>query len=265
MLDVRRRELTDAFRSCPGSGEDALEGLRREVIGEPPAVREADKPGRGARDVAIWMSVVRDHIRRQEPGHFITRDGGFWARDKAHPGLERDTAGAGQPLKLHRSATDFIKQLGRRDEADIELKVVEAALPLIASGLEHLQALPRAVFEVDTNRPDEFEFRTSVTDGAVDAIERAWRFGGSSHEVLLVDARWRLEFTLSFRRNQASSWYSVSDLSARGRVQVYLTDPASTLAAGQFIAAQLKPDQFIWLGDDGSLHVLSKQDPREYF
>jgi hypothetical protein len=43
---------------------------------------------------------------------------------------------------------------------------------------------------------------------------------------------------------------------------MYLTDPATEPAAGQFIAAQLKPDQFVWLQDDG-LRVIWKQDAED--
>jgi hypothetical protein len=268
VLDGRRRALGEAFRSCVGAPEDAVEGLRREIKGEPPAIRERGQPGRGARDVAIWMSVVRDHLHRQEPGHFITTDNGFWAGDKPHPGLRKDLAGAAERMYMHRSPTNFVEQLGRRVETEVELKDVQTALPIVSAGLEHLQALPRAVFDLDGSDPEEFDFRTRITDGAVQAIERAWRFVGSGHEVLLVDASWQLEFALLFRKrrtDQPVGWTAVDALSARGRVQMYLTDPGQEATAGQFIAAQLKPDQYLWLQGDQVISLSRTQDPEDAF
>jgi hypothetical protein len=58
------------------------------------------------------------------------------------------------------------------------------ALPLIKSGLERSPLLPRAVFEDFY----EHDFRTDVTDGTIERVNRARRFVGDRSEILLIDA-----------------------------------------------------------------------------
>ena len=89
-----RMPLNDGFGSCDVTGDNALAGLGREVVGNPPARRrDPNKPGVGGRDAAIWLAIVRDDAKRREPGHFITRDEGFWDGERMHPRLAEDFIG----------------------------------------------------------------------------------------------------------------------------------------------------------------------------
>jgi hypothetical protein len=63
MIDVSstlhswRQRLDETFGSCEVTADDALNGLRREIAGTPPAQRDnPNRPGRGARDAAIWLA-----------------------------------------------------------------------------------------------------------------------------------------------------------------------------------------------------------------
>jgi hypothetical protein len=247
-----RTVLEDAFSSCEVTPADALAGLRREVSGTPPA-RRATKRGVGGRDAAIWLAVVRDHKVRGEPGHFVTRDEGFWDGESMKQRLAEDIADGVAPLTLYRSVEGFLIGLGDHHEVDVDPDDVRVrALPLIKSGLELSPLLPRAVFEHDFS---ELEFRTDVTDGAIDHVERAWRFVGDLGEILLIDATWRLHFRLLYQERPPADdglWFVVDELDAGGRVQVYLGEADSGTAGGQFIAARLKPRQAVWRSGAGS-------------
>jgi rRNA-processing protein FCF1 len=240
-----RTALEDAFGMCDVTADDALTGLRREVVGTPPARRpDANKPGVGGRDAAIWLAVVRDHADRGEPGFFVTRDKGFWDGEKMKPRLAEDVADGAEPLTLHKSVESFLIGLGEHDEVEVDPDDVRVrALPLIKSGLERSPLLPRAVFDRDFY---ELEVRTDVTDGTIEHVERARRFVGDLGEILLIDATWRLDFRLLYRDRPPAEdilWFVVDELDARGQVQVYLGQPHSETTGGQFIAAQLKPRQ----------------------
>jgi hypothetical protein len=209
---------------------------------------DPNKPGAGGRDAAIWFAIVRDHASRGEPGHFVTRDEGFWDGEKMKRALAEDIPEAAEPLTLHKNVESFLIRLGEQDEVEVDPEDVQAgALPFIKSGLERSPLLPRAVFDQDFHA---LEFQTEVTDGKIERVERAQRFVGDLGEILLIDAIWRLDFRLLYRERQPPDdtlWFVVDELDASGQVQVYLGEPGSETSGGQFIAAQLKPRQTAWL------------------
>jgi len=251
-LDPWRASLAGAFESCTVTADDALEGLRREISGTPPARRPDRKgPGIGGRDAAIWAAVARDHAVRGEPGHFVTGDKGFWDGSHMSPRLIRDLADAAESLTLHASIKDALVDLGVHHDFDMDTEQVRArALPLIVTGLEHSRLLPSRVFSDDFQ---SLEFRTEVTSGAVEHVDLARRFSGNLGDIILVDATWKLEFRVLYRPlggGDGLNWYVMDDLDARGPVQVYLTQAESRTTEGQFIAAQLQPRQEVFVGDE---------------
>jgi hypothetical protein len=133
------------------------------------------------------------------------------------------------------------------------------ALPLIKSGLERSPLLPRAVFDQDVYGLD---FRTDVTDGTIEDVDRARRFVGDFGEIVLIDATQRLDFRLLYQQRPPADdtrWFVVDELDASGRVQVYLGQSGSAASDGQFIAAQLKPRQTVWRSG-AALMVMRKVD-----
>ncbi|MFJ6509093.1 PIN domain-containing protein [Streptomyces sp. NPDC091879] len=79
LLDHWRHAYEDVFEVIPTSGEAARRALSRESMGLPPAKARQpgkdDEPPVGARDVAIWFSVMEflsDH--QDEVVHFVTNN-----------------------------------------------------------------------------------------------------------------------------------------------------------------------------------------------
>lgn len=72
-----RQRLLEMCEMVPIHPPDAVEALEREIHGVAPArERVRKRPGTGARDAAIWLSILRDHRERNEVGYFITKDVG---------------------------------------------------------------------------------------------------------------------------------------------------------------------------------------------
>lgn len=76
VLATWRRRLEEFATVLPLHPEDAIAAFEREIVGTPPAKgREPHKPGRGGRDVAIWLTVARHHSKGTEEGHLVSADG----------------------------------------------------------------------------------------------------------------------------------------------------------------------------------------------
>ncbi|MEU6213104.1 PIN domain-containing protein [Streptomyces sp. NPDC047023] len=80
---ARREALEKVFTILPTPGGAALEALRREANRQPPAEQSwKDSEGkevraRGARDVAIWLTVLEAARGHGEPVWFLTQDADF--------------------------------------------------------------------------------------------------------------------------------------------------------------------------------------------
>lgn len=62
-----RADLVNGMRVIPISGDRAIDSLRREINRRPPA-----RNGVGARDAAIWLSILDDHRAKSEDGYFVS-------------------------------------------------------------------------------------------------------------------------------------------------------------------------------------------------
>ena len=67
-------KVLDTFDLIPLDGESAVEALRREAWRIPPASTSFDVQGTGARDAAIWLSLIKESIRQPERIFFISSD-----------------------------------------------------------------------------------------------------------------------------------------------------------------------------------------------
>jgi len=67
-------EILKIFDLVELDGDSAIEALRREARRIPPASSSFDTEGSGARDVAIWLSLLRESARLAEVLYFISSD-----------------------------------------------------------------------------------------------------------------------------------------------------------------------------------------------
>lgn len=250
-LDQWRAQRDEVFEIASLRAEDAVEGLRREMRGAPPAKpRQPDKPGAGARDVALWLSLVRDHRARGEESHFITANHKDFLRGgDLKPALGADLDKA-PPLRIYPSTDAFVAQLGEAtDDHPVELsRLQDQAASAVREGLTDSNAVAEAVF----SDSGELRILSEIVGCEPRQIGRTRRDGVG---VTLVTAQWDIEARCSYQqRTGGDTWYGAPQVHLRGPVQVYLRD-GDREAPGQFIAARLQSTTTVHVMDDGHLLI----------
>lgn len=107
-------ELREAFVIVPVHGDDAVSALEREALRTRPA-----RDGRGARDSAIWMTVLR-LAQTHDKVSFVSRNTADFATGKAgalHPDLSRDIADVPGEVIYLSSVDAFIGSLAASVES----------------------------------------------------------------------------------------------------------------------------------------------------
>ncbi len=76
-----REKLGQIFRTHPTPGGALQKGLLREARREPPAKRSWDKPGSGARDVVIWLTILDACKASDIENYFVTANGADFGKE----------------------------------------------------------------------------------------------------------------------------------------------------------------------------------------
>jgi hypothetical protein len=253
--DVQRwRAALDQLGTVlPLADEIAREALRREIYGIPPARRPDKSSGVGSRDAAIWLSVVADHLRRREPGHFISANSRDFAHnDRLRPELAAEIDSEQAPLTLHVGIEPFLKQLGTvKDDASIGLEVLaEWAAPAVMNGLADSLAVVRAV---SIRWVPDVWIGARVQTATPVEVTRVRRYERDQEAVTTVDARWQLIAELHIKKTGTWDTVRVVDgLGLEGSVQVYLPEDAGVRGEAALIGAQLTSRYDLDLSEDGS-------------
>lgn len=253
-----RHRLLEMCEMTPIHPPDAVEALQREVHGLPPArERVKKKPGMGARDAAIWLSILRDHRERGEVGYFITKDtSDFLDGESLKPRLLADLGVGTQLLNVHAGIDALLKSMGTSSsQASIDpAALTERGFTAIRDGLANSPVVPRAVFET----LERHRFRTTVRSGEALKVHKAQRFARQGDGVTMVDAQWSLLADCHYQElasEDPEAWGAVTDLNLQGRLQVYLPEADSTGPEAQLIAAQLNSDKEVSFLADGKLLI----------
>jgi hypothetical protein len=259
-----RRRLRMLAEEVPHHSDDAVEALRREIHGRPPARRAPKKPGIGARDVAVWLAILRDHVSRDEVGHLLSKDFGAFGKDgdlKAE--LREDLSGAGtnHPIHLYPGIDEFLSLLGEPSDVEIDLADLERrAAPMLRKALEVSSEVPLAVYEDLVGH--ERRYRTLVKEARPVRVLSARRYEREDDAVTVVNAEWELRVdTLMQSRdtpNQAE-WYVQEDVPLNGAVQLYLADERGEELPPQFISARFRSEESVQVtvSDAGEFRVMS--------
>jgi len=258
--DVKRwrMALAQLGTVLPLSDEIAKEALLREINGDPPARRTDKGSGVGGRDAAIWLSVVADHARRREPGHFISANSRDFAHnDRLRPELAAEIGSDQAALTLHIGIEPFLKQLGTvKDDASVSLEALaQWATPAVTSGLADSLAVVRAV---SIRWVPEVWIGARVQSAVPVEITRVRRYERDQQAVTIVDARWELVADLHIKKTNAWDTVRVIDgLELEGSVQVYLPEETGVRGDAALIGAQLTSQYDLHLREDGSATLWS--------
>jgi hypothetical protein len=253
-----RSQLEEVFEVVPMDPADAVEGLRREIVGEPPAKpRQPGKPGAGARDVALWLALVRDHAERGEEGHFITKNHkDFLAGTELKAALTRELDGA-PSLNVYRSVEEFIAQLGTPDTSEqmgVD-ELSERAGEAVRAALADSRAVADAVFD----ERGDLRVRNRVLSATPTRVFRTRRYVAGNTTVTLASADWDLLVECVYQRvgDDPGSWYGGYEVHVRGPIHVYLPGVSDRDRQPQFIAAHLTAAGQVYVMSDDRGVLLS--------
>lgn len=252
-----RRRLAEMASILPLHDRDAHAALDREITGTPPAKpRETGKPGRGGRDAAIWLTILRHHTAGAQEGHFLTKDGDFSnRRGELHPDLGAEFGRGTPPLRLYTSVSAFVGRLGTpvhgREVTLDELH--ERARPALEDGLRDSREVPLAVW--DELKP-ELRYRTKITLMNPVEIHDQRRYEQGEHAVVIVNARWHLSTQNAFQERDTAApeeWRVIHGIDVTADVQVFLEERHGHPEGAQFISAQARSEAGMSIGADGSV------------
>lgn len=232
----------------PVHADDTVEALRREVWGIGPA-RRTRKTGDGGRDAAIWLAVVRDHIARDEEGHFISKDRHFFEDGHLKPPMDKDL-GAARTLRLYDGISEFLSVLGSSEEAHVEAAELALAVRSVKVVLDVASHVPRAVLDPWDERQ---RFRTSVKEATPVSVLAARRYARGNEALIVVDSEWDIVADLYHQdrdTDEPTAWWHHEDVHLHGTIQMYLPSPASPDALPQIVDARLKSDVTAYIHGD---------------
>ena len=253
---TRLAVLADVIPTEPG---DAVEALRREILGRDPAkARVNGKPGAGARDVAIWLTVLRHHRDTDEPGVFITKNSRDFATDgKLKPALRAELEGYEHSLTLYLSLEEFIESLGRpTDGPEIGLEELrQLAEPTLKDALEHHP-------DVSSTYWGRFEphlrYATRVRAAQPVRIRAQHRYEREGEAVSLVDAEWKLSVQPCFQdvdTDTPKTWTCPEELlvDVTGLIQLFVPELDGTRQRAELITGRWSSRTSLFMQESGEI------------
>lgn len=255
---IWRQRLAEVAQVVPTQPKDALSALMREIEGRPPArERQADKPGSGARDAAIWLTVLRDHRSRGEPGVFVTKNKqDFAANGEWKESLAAEVAELEHPLALHLSLEGLVETLGTAStspQPTLE-DLQQLVAPALMSAFEDRPDLASAYWE---QLETDWRYRSDVVAARPTNIRRTRRYERDADAVTLVDADWRLDVTPCFQEVEADDsrhWSCLQHpVDVRARIQAFIAERVGTAQPAQVIGARFSSPVSLFRHQSGSI------------
>jgi len=265
-LERWRARLEGFATVLPLDGEDAEQAFGREIEGRRPArPREKGKHGGGCRDAAVWLTILRDHLGRTEPGHLISGDRKAFAdaTDDLHPDLFRELEDAGAvPIDFYPSAGGLIGTLGEVGPArDLDaLALVAIARSPVESAAADSRELAHAVWSESTK---DLRYRVRIEEADLLEISGQRRYEQGEETVLSLDTRWRLVARLFWQHadtDEPSMWSSYEGVVISADIQLLVEERGGEPGAVEVLGAQFKSRKRLSIRSDDSLFVIEDFD-----
>ncbi len=265
-----RSRLELVAETVPTEASDAVEALNREIIGKPPTkARVGRKPGAGARDAAIWLTILHHHRASGEPGVFVTENKDDFAVDgQLKPELAAELEGFEHPLTLYLSLKGLIETLGVATDAP-QLTLADLRSlgePMLKSALEE----PPEVSQAYWGRLEPgLRYRTRVQSAEPLRLRQVRRYERDDDAVLLVDADWRLQALACFQDLDADEpqvWTCLQGpIEVSGRVQMFIPDAGGGRSAAQLIGGTWSSPVSLFMQATGEVMSVTGLSPDERF
>ena len=228
------------------------QAIRREIFRRPPARAILDGNGKdvgatGARDAAIWLTVVDHHRQATDDGHFISADRGFTVRTgEFKPELLKDLEGVDRPLRHYDSVFDFLKRIGElvpsnelADALGID-ELMRRAEPVVRRILPLTAAIPHAAFAGIENR---YRYETVIHEARPARIRRGRRYDTPSGHLLVVDSVWTINadcFRMEADGSDGGRADVVEDAWFEGGLQLYLPTEQGEERLAQLMSGRMQ-------------------------
>lgn len=264
-LEMWRRRLEEFATVLPLSNEDAELALHREIEGRRPArPREKGKHGAGGRDAAVWLTVVRDHLARKEPGHPVSGDRKAFADAQAqlHPTLSAEVRkGGGRTIDYYSEVAQLVKTLGQTAPSrSIDVATLpQLAGRAIALALGDSMEIPHAIW---SDLHPNLRYRTEVTSAEALAALSQRRYLQGNDGVLALNTRWKLVVDALWQSRDTDSpqtWSVIDKIEVSGQVQLLIEERGGELGAAEMIGAQFSSPRTLYLEPDGSVVSMEQQ------
>jgi hypothetical protein len=162
---ARRAQLEDLFHIHPAPAEAWREAMMREASRRPPAKTawEQGKPGSGARDAAVWLTVLDACASSRQVAYFVTGNSSDFGKDSVLRAelAQEARARLGQDADLLRYCSDIPDLMGQLGTASAQppgeeeigaagqvAAAVEAALADDDVPFEFMSAIPSVALKV---------------------------------------------------------------------------------------------------------------------
>jgi hypothetical protein len=236
-----RARLKELATILPLDPDDAVEALLREVNGTPPARRVTSGSGKGGRDAAIWLSVLRDHSERSEEGHLITADKTDFSREGAlRPELRVELPDDAQALRYYDGIGSFLRLLGDPvDDATLDLSSYgDAVTRMVREGVRESPEFNRLILSNSAAHANVIADVKAVDLGPVIG-SRLYR--DEEREVWTINSRCRLEIDALLRTDELAQnqFWRFEDIQIRGSIQFYLASEQGGEPTPQLIDVRL--------------------------
>lgn len=263
-LERWRARLEGFATVLPLDGGDAEQAFGREIEGRRPArPREKGKHGGGGRDAAVWLTILRDHLGRAEPGHLISGDRKAFAEatGELHPDLRRELDDAGaEPIDFYPGAGGLIETLGEVGAArDLDAQALfEIARGPVESAASDSRELSLAVWSENTK---DLRHRVQIEEADLLAISGQRRYEQGEESVLSLDTRWRLVARLLWQdaeTDEPSMWASYEGVAISADVQLLVVERGGEPGAVEVLGAQFSSSKTLSIRSDDSLFVIEE-------
>ncbi|MEW2511019.1 PIN domain-containing protein [Streptomyces sp. NPDC046870] len=129
-----RAELEAAFEVFPVKGTQAIEALKREAARKRPA-----REGKGARDSAIWLSMLDSASGYEAPIHFVSDNKEDFAdtadAKRLHPDLLEDCKARGVEVVYHRNLDSLLDSLSKKVATAPDSESINGTLEILLEAL----------------------------------------------------------------------------------------------------------------------------------
>jgi len=144
----RRLSRMLPHEALPLNGDDARDALLREVERELPASTDPSKPGSGARDAAIWLTVLRAGADRGSRVYFVSNDKRAFGEVTLHPVLAQEATRRGADLVYCPDLPTLFGHLADHYEVSVLTSSAIVTSPMVEIAVKTDLTDPTVFFEV---------------------------------------------------------------------------------------------------------------------